>query len=123
MIVVAVCAFAACKKDSSNSNSSLIVGKWKDNSYYIHIYNFGYPSTITDTVPMNTQFTEFTSNGKCYDYDTTNYVINGNTLILTESTGVKDTATILILDANNLKLDFRWANITGWEDKISGYTR
>jgi hypothetical protein len=116
MTAITIClTITSCKKDDAN-NSNSIVGKWKRGNYFIHVYG-----GITDTVFVApNKYVEFTSGGKYYDGDTSNYVVSGDKLIVS-GTGYSDTATIETLNANNLTLNYKWTNPA--ESKKTNYTR
>ena len=113
MIVVAVCAFAACKKDSSNSNASSIVGKW----YVAKIVNWQ-TNTLTNIITKDTSYysdgsySDVRTDGKVYEYtfsnnyrDTCIYSVSGNTLTVTSNYNTTNN-TILAIDAHNLQTYF-----------------
>lgn len=101
--VAATLVFTACKKNDDNNNAS-IVGKWNATNFIKGKSVNGGAYTFDTTTYNNSEYVEFTQDGKFYGVDTANYTVTGNTLHFIYSDNSTEDLQILKLEDHALSV-------------------
>lgn len=105
-------AFVACKKNDDQSNAQKIIAKWKHVNAIDKATTKSTGAVVSDTINFSaSDYVDFRTNGYVYFYehtaiedyyDTAQYKVNGNQLIVTWAPNDADTATITTLTGSAL---------------------